>query len=471
MLPRMRRASLPFLMVVLLLGGVFRFCIVRRYTSSSPDGEQYHRIARELVRAKRFSLGPPPAPLTYSRLPGYPLFLALVAGRAQDSAQTSVFRAAVANTVLDLAVGLLLGLLLYEFAFPVWTGYVAFALVAFCPLMFLFASYRLSESLATFLGTLAFFLAVRSRKSASFAAAAACGLVSGAALLVRADMVTEIPALVLLLWNRSWPPKVRVKRTVVMLATIAIALLPWALRNTIQFGQLHITGAEWPAQDGEPLPTGPMQWMRTWAAGRPSDGDLSSKLVFRESFSPDQVVLPRMYDSADERAEAVSLLEELRRRGLTAAVNDRFLGLAQRRRRARPFYVFVQLPLARAKRLYEAPPRGDYPIRIGFLHLPESWQATFNGANAIIYLLALAGAVILLRDSRRRYLATAIIVAIAARTLLHLWAVPTFVCQRYLVEVMPLLILMCTVSLSRIVERAPALRGLLRPHRSVRTDA
>jgi 4-amino-4-deoxy-L-arabinose transferase-like glycosyltransferase len=433
------RGATVLLAVFLLSAAIFRVAVVREYSSSSPDGQQYHRLARELIRAGRFALGPPPQPLTFSRLPGYPLFVAAVAVRASLGDQEIVRRAALANVVLDLLTALLLALLLRDLGMPRWNGAVAVALVALCPLMFLFAVYFLTESLSTFLGTLAFWCALRSArqesKSKLYAVASGCAV--GVALLVRADMITLIPALLVLVWRRA-------TNIGLIVAAAGLMIAPWAVRNLIQFGHPHIAATEWPAQDGQPLPTGPMQWMRTWAAGRPGDGDLSSRFVFRQPATA-QDLRPVMYDSAAERDELVSILDDYRPRGLDAGVNERFVALAQRRTRQHPFRTFVSLPLMRAARLFDSPPRGDYPIRVRFLGLPQSRHLLFDFANWLVYLLAAPGIVILWR--RHRQVALAVAAAVACRTALHMWAVPTFVCQRYLIEVMPLLLFLDVVAI------------------------
>ncbi len=402
------RGATVLLALFLLSAAIFRVAVVREYSSSSPDGVQYYRLSRELIGAGRFALGPPPQPLTYSRLPGYPLFVAAVAVRPSLSDQEVVRRAALANVVLDLLTAILLVLIVRNLGMPRWHGPLAVTLVALCPLMFLFAVYFLTESLSTFLGTLSFFCALRSAqpepRSKLYAIASGCAV--GAALLVRADMISLIPALLVLVWRR-W------SRIGLILLAAGLMIAPWAVRNLIQFGHPHIAATEWPAQDGQPLPTGPMQWMRTWAAGRPGDGDLSSRFVFRQPATPQDL------------------------RPVT---------------RQHPFRTFVTLPLLRAGRLFDSPPRGDYPIRVRFLGLPQSRHLLFDFANWFVYLLAAPGMVVLWR--RHRQLAIAVAAAVAGRTALHMWAVPTFVCQRYLIEVMPLLLFLDVVAIDGLFAAA-----------------
>src|SRR5690349_5788360 len=93
----------PLLLALLLLSALaFRLLVVTTFHRSAGDGVQYHELAQELLRAGRFAFGPPPRPLTDTRLPGYPLFLAYAAVRAAPvPIETTLVRATRANVLLD----------------------------------------------------------------------------------------------------------------------------------------------------------------------------------------------------------------------------------------------------------------------------------------------------------------------------------------------------------------------------------
>ena len=199
---RQKALLLAVLLGLLGLGLAFRLAIVAHFHSSSPDGEQYHLLSQELWRNGRLAFGPPPAPLTHSRLPGYPLFLAFLVDRELLPQSEHVVRATRANALLDLGTAVVLWLLLRDRGWPK-AAWVALMMCLGCPLLFRLSCYALSESLATFLLTLELWLALRAGQRGSLSAAALAGMAAGLAQLVRLDAVTLLPAVALALWTPS----------------------------------------------------------------------------------------------------------------------------------------------------------------------------------------------------------------------------------------------------------------------------
>lgn len=446
-------------LAVLAGGLLFRFAIVSAYSSSSPDGDQYFALAQTLIATGRyaFSRG---APLTFSRLPGYPLVLALLVDHlALTPHALHVTRATELNTLLDAGSALLIAALLREWGISRAASLLALAALLLCPLHFLFASYALTESLATLLTLLALWLAVRAMRRRLYLHAALAGLAAGAGMLVRADLITIAPALFVALLFAGAPLRKRLTACALCLALGLCALAPWMARNLARFGAPHLTAAEWPGASGEPLPTGPVAWMRTWADGAPGDGDVAGLIYFGRPLSP-SLITPKMVDSAAERAQLTDLFAAYDRERLSPSVDAGFRALASARTARHPLRTFVTLPLARLVALYRPPPSGDYPLRVGFLDLPRSRAALFGAWNGSTLLLALGGFTLLLLSGERRRLAWLFAIAIGSRTALHLFAVPMYVCQRYLIEVYPLLLGLAAIAL---VESAAWIRARRAP--------
>lgn len=449
MMRRRKAILLAVLLGVLGLGLAFRLAIVDRFHSSSPDGEQYYLLAQELWRDGRLAFAPPPAQLTHSRLPGYPLFLAFLVDRGPLPQKDHVLRATRANVLLDLGTAVLVWLLLRDRGWPK-AAWVALVACLGCPLLFRLSCYALSESLATFLLTLELWLALRAGQRGSLGAVALAGVAAGAAQLVRLDAVTLLPAVALALWatpvrRQRW----RLMGTFALVTTLVV--LPWPVRNWIQFGAPYIEGTEWPAQDGQPLPTGAMQWMRTWCTAEPGESYLSVHLVFRLPFSSSTpgLLIPAMYDSEEEQRRVATLLDRAGRLGLVPEVDREFVALARERWRRAPLRTLVVLPARRIVRLWSPPLPGELPWRIPSLGLTDRhWM--FGVWDKTLYVLALLGVLVLVRRGERHLLAV-LASAVAARSLLHSFAVPNFVNQRYLVEVFPLLIALGAVGLVALV--------------------
>jgi 4-amino-4-deoxy-L-arabinose transferase-like glycosyltransferase len=449
MVRRQKAIILVLLLGVLGVGLAFRLAIVTSFHSSSPDGDQYYKLAQELWRNGRLAFAPPPAPLTHSRLPGYPLFLAFLVDRGPLPQSEHVVRATRANVLLDLGTAVLVWLLLRDRGRPK-AAWVALVVCLGCPLLFRLSCYALSESLATFLLTLELWLALRAGQRGSLGVAVLAGMAAGLAQLVRLDAVTLSPAVALALWA---PPVPRQRWRLMGAFALATTLvvIPWPVRNWIHFGAPHLEGTEWPAQDGQPLPTGAMQWMRTWCTAAPGESYLSVHFVFRRPFSSRTrgVLLPAMYDSEEERLRLAALLDRAGRLGLVPEVDREFVELARERWRRAPLRTLVVLPARRLVQLWSPPLPGELPWRIPSLGLSDRHWG-FGVWDKILYVLAMLGVLVLLRCGDR-HLTAVLTCAVAARSLLHSFAVPNFVNQRYLVEAFPLLIVLAAVGLVALV--------------------
>ena len=76
--------------VILAAAAVFRVAVIRTWHAPAGDGTQYYALSQELLLHGRYAFGPPPRPLDFTRMPGYPLYLAYAAVR---QGRTSASRA------------------------------------------------------------------------------------------------------------------------------------------------------------------------------------------------------------------------------------------------------------------------------------------------------------------------------------------------------------------------------------------
>jgi hypothetical protein len=423
--------------LVLLASTALRGAVVSTWHAPAGDGLQYYALSQELRAHGRFAFAPPPAPPSFTRLPGYPLFLALVAVReAPLSVEAHLRRATRANVLLDGGTAILVYALLRRRNGLAAAAGLAAAVTA--PLLLLLGCYGLTESLATFLAALELFLAVRILEGGSWAAPALAGIVAGAAQLVRADAVTMLPSVVLaIVWSRA-----ALRRRVIDLATCAVCaafvFAPWPLRNLRTFGRPYFGGTVWRTLGGRALPASPIRWARTWASGAPGESYL--ELVFTIPLPADVtrpgILLPQMYNDAAERQRVSALFARFTSEGWSPAVVDEFASLAHERTHRHPFLTFVELPLRRVLHLWAPVPAWELPMDVPWLRLPER-RWTFAWWYGAFYVLAAVGAVALWRHApggfERRVLGLAV-VAVGARTALYGYAVPMAVTSRYLTE-------------------------------------
>jgi hypothetical protein len=447
-----KRFAALFAVVVVSLA--FRIALVETFHSSSPDGKQYWRLSQQLIRNQRYAFGPL-SPPTWARPPGYPLFLAAFAARGRTLGHDEqTLAAARCNVALDLLSALLLFGILRVLGFRREVALGGFCAVIFAPLLFLFSTYALSESLSTFLGMLELYCAVRAMRGRLLPWAIATGVAAGLGQLVRADAFLMAPAAALAIWSATRSVRARAAALAACTLAALVVFAPWPIRNLRETGGLHPLGAEFSSVDGRPYAHGLIRWMRTWADGSPYDGDFTARLYFMVPIDSAHVT-DKEVDDVPERAQ---LLELLGKHDFESDEADRaFSALAEQRTRRHPLRTFVELPLRRLGRLYLPATSGDYPFLVSWLGQPRG-RAAFAVFDGLVYALALAGAVLLWRDRERRRIGAILLTAIVARSLVHTFAVPMFVSQRYLVEVYPLLLALAAVAVERIVARLPSRR-------------
>ncbi|HEX9101112.1 MAG TPA: hypothetical protein VF997_02855, partial [Polyangia bacterium] len=259
-----RRRLLAAALALAVVGGAlgFRLWVVAGWHAPAGDGLQYYALSQSLITEHRLAFAPE-KPLQYSRLPGYPLFLAAIVHQSPIELHSHLWIAAQANAWLDLASALLVLLMVRDRRLGLGAAWAAFAAVVVCPMLIFMSTYGLSESLATFLTTLTLFCALRSGWAWAIAGGAAFGLLQ----LVRIDGFAILPAVALALWFGATTGRQRLRRGALFLVTAALVFAPWPIRNYRAFGAPHFEGTAWMRQDGQPLPLGMMRWMRTWGTG------------------------------------------------------------------------------------------------------------------------------------------------------------------------------------------------------------
>ncbi len=475
-----------WLRIALLFGAGLglRWAVAQEFHASAGDGQEYHRLARELRRAGRYAYGPPPAPLSYARMPGYPLLLALVEDPDDASAERQVVamdRAAAAdalvagergvdellarqrearspgfqelllrgahlNVLFDAVTALLVLATALEAGLGRRAAWLACGLALACPLLLLDCCYLLRESLATAMTMLTVYLLVRGMRRGSGRALVLAGAVAGATMLVRIDAVAIgaafLPPLAALQqWRR------RALFAVAALAATAAVFAPWPIRNQLRFGAPHVAGATWSNAYGDVFPTGGRDWMRTWMDD-PHEGWLTFRLDNKMKVTArDLDRVPACYDYVDQgaRAELIALFEAYNREGLSPAVDAALHNLALRRLRAHPLRVAAWLPLRRAFLWWlHFTPVEEQPLRSVILGQPAG-RFAFELSSWLFFAGALAGLAILLRRSNTRPLAWLFLLAMASRTLLMSYASPDG-CQRYLAPIYPLALIATAVA-------------------------
>lgn len=213
--------------VAVVLGAVVRFGWLA-YARPEPvsDFRHYLRLALSLLDTGVFGVGHPSA----WRLPAYPLVLA--AGAAVD--RDPVVLSALTATISVAQVGLT-----YLVAWRIFrrrsSATVAAVTAAVAPAFVMFAPVLASEHLLAVLVLAAVGTALRSGAHRQSWTAALAGALTGAAILTRGEALAYLPviALVVALERRAagHAPRRSLAAAAVTLATAALIVAPWVVRN------------------------------------------------------------------------------------------------------------------------------------------------------------------------------------------------------------------------------------------------
>src|SRR5262249_50284122 len=199
------------------------------------DADGYWRLARHLVRGEDFSLYEPPRYVM--RMPGFPL---LLAGGMKLFGENMFWIRVLLAVAGTAACGLVycLGRELFDPSI----GLIACFLVAISPVFVVFSVLLLSETFFA-LGLLASLLALcrlvrteidpgasgNARPRSALAVVA--GVLAGAATLIRPTWFLIAPGFAAVYLLAPGDRKPRLVPAALLVATFAVAMVPWAIRN------------------------------------------------------------------------------------------------------------------------------------------------------------------------------------------------------------------------------------------------
>jgi 4-amino-4-deoxy-L-arabinose transferase-like glycosyltransferase len=230
------RRGLRVVLLVLAVAFVFRLAFVVGHppTNIKGDATAYIGLAENAVAGQRYALAPG-AP-TGERPPGYPAFIA-----AHLRAFGPDLRAVQLGQVI---VGVITVAAAWTLArrFGAVAGVAAAAATALDYHLVIFTWMMLTETLFTFFLALGVLLVLRARSSARLTPWAGVGAAAGLAALVRPSGL-----LLGLIWGALAAPRPAEWRRAlaplaVTIATMALVVAPWAVRNAVVFGELAPLG-------------------------------------------------------------------------------------------------------------------------------------------------------------------------------------------------------------------------------------
>lgn len=443
------------LLALCALGTARRLQVTQEYRNFAGDGWQYYHLAQNLVgEGHRYAFGPPPQPLAWSRLPGYPLWMAAVGLGAPKFNEADVgLRVARSQAILDGLSSILAFLVAWELGLRA-APWLAAVLCLLSPLLALCTTYLLTESLAVLLTTAVLWLLLRASRARIALHLALAGVGLGLATLVRADSILLAPLFVVPLLRSPERAKDRLRAALLAVACAAAVFSPWPLRNWVRFKSPHPLGSAWVNRFGDPLPTGVQRWLLTWAVEPREAADVAWRMTRATPLSA--AALPAAaVDSPAERQRVGDLLEAYNRAGaITAAVDRGFEALAGERRTRSWRRYYLTLPWQRARELWWKPvPEWEMPAQSATLGLPEDRDRLRILGHRALFLAAVGLLIVPLWSGAGRTLALLLALAALLRTVAVVFLVAGGT-QRYVVELLPLLLVLTAVALLAPVELA-----------------
>jgi hypothetical protein len=388
-------------LVALAAGLCLRLFFVLRYPANSGDTVLYEQMATNWLRHHVYAMEVfgqiTPVDL---RMPGFPLFLAVVyamTGRTGGDARFSVM---IAQTLVDLLSCVLiatlaatLSLMANERIPPGRVFRAALWLAALCPFTANYVAVPLTEVFAIFFTAAALLplglLAGRPRNNGwlfvkkdwrlannyAYLAGFAAFLV-GAGALFR----PESPLLLVAVWFVLAIVLVsqhEAKRWVLTVIgtglACALPLMPWAVRNAVNLHELQFLAPKNSNLPNELVPYGFMSWEKTWLY-RFRDVYLVPWKLNDEAIRVEDIPA-RAFDTPEERDRVAAILEPYNNDLTLTIEEDRAFGeLARQRTARRPLRTYVWLPLARAFTMWFTPRIELLPVSGTVFPLKQSWQ-------------------------------------------------------------------------------------------------
>ena len=369
------RKNARFFLRASLAALALRLLFVFRFPAVVDDSRLYADIATNWLHGIYGITNSGHVVPTFSRLPGYPAFLAAIFAIFGSNNFRAVL---LIQTLLDLGTCFIVADLARRM-FSARAAKAAFLLAALCPFLANYAAAALTETLEIFFTALVLDLAVcglaafRGDIDSSATPAPAtwlgCGLAIGACILLRPDggilfgavaAYLSFPSLRGIFATRpnghsSWLRILSIFRVGLILTVGAFApLVPWTLRNLHTMHRFQPLAPRYATESNESVMAGFNRWIKTWMVEYTSVQEIYWRV-------PDDAIdvtrLPqRAFDSAQQRQETEQLFADYNEdRDLTAELDARFAALAAARIHAAPLRYYVWLPVLRIANMWLHP--------------------------------------------------------------------------------------------------------------------
>lgn len=382
------------LVIGLLLRLFFVFCL----PSTGGDTPLYENLASNWLQHRVYGV-PIDGVLTPLdlRMPGYPAYLAAIQALTHRSAEASRFWVMLGQVFLDLAACVLIAELAARcagrnqntsriFLAALW-------LAALCPFTANYAAAPLTETFAILTTVLALIYLIPMvnpdhamsdflkwghfpRRSEFMKNAALAGFCTGLGTLFRPEtpliLISSLPVIFFVALRRNQAAKT-VRASVLAIAACLLVLLPWIVRNAVTLHEFQPLTPKYTVMPGELVPTGFMNWERTWLY-RFREVFLVPWKLNDEAIRIDDIPA-RAFDTPEERQHVAAILEQYNHDlNLTAEEDQQFAEIAAARTARHPMRTYLSVPLQRMLTLWFTPRVEQLPISGSVFPLAEMWD-------------------------------------------------------------------------------------------------
>jgi hypothetical protein len=448
--PLFSRRTLPYwtFALAVLAGIALRLFFILVYPDFDGDSEVYGTIAKNLLLHHAYALDGPFRP-TLIRMPGYPVFMAMVFAFSGIKNYVAV---RYAQAIVDMGTCLLIAQFVRDHASR-RASLVALWIACLCPFTADYVATPLAETPEIFcvaLGMLAAGRLIRSinerneRKSVWLWVTAAALI---AAIGFRTDGVLLAIVIVPGIWwyTRDRAAGKGLRATALVALITVLPLVPWAIRNYRVFHVFQPLAPRSAMDPSEITLEGFNLWTTTWEADFVSLGEIWWR---GDDETIDIHLLPsRAFDSPEEYRETAKLIANYNDLcTIPAEMDARFAALARQRIERHPLRQYLVLPMARVADMWLRP-RTEYleilPLRWWEWRLhPEGSFIAFAYAllNALFLVVAAIG------FAKRRVPFQAMLLAYILLRCVILWGMPNAE-PRYTLEAFPMLMVGAAVAL------------------------
>lgn len=334
-----------FPLYALILGLVIRLIYTLQYPLLLGDGYEYHQEAVNILKYGIFSRSEyPPIEPTYTRVPGYPLFLAGV----YFIFGTHYQYALIVQVILSIITAYWIYRLILDSTIPKakQIAYIFLVLNAVYFRADIFVNHILSETLTTFItvGTAYYLIHQKNLYKTAF--------LLGYSMIIRVDMVILPVFILFFLWLYRSKYKFSYKKAIISVFLLILPIGLWTLRNAIVFGIFMPVSSPFPVHSVSK--SGFALWCKTWITKESEMQRGHWSIMFCEYQDFGKADIPEYaFWSEKEKKDIIQIQNEINQTHVyTYQMDSIFRHYAHEHIQKKPFKVFIVNPILTAWHLW-----------------------------------------------------------------------------------------------------------------------